>query len=178
MSEESVAADHGEMLSDGDDDEEIVPDISKAEDESSTSSDKDAAGQSELPEEDLTVGLSITECVDKANEHKAAGNEHFKASRCREAVACYGLGVRYLSKHKLEEAARPLLVALHTNSAACHIKDEAWNDAVASANASLDIDLTHKALYRRGVAYSRLGSLDEAKDDLRYDRHAAAHASR
>ena len=59
-----------------------------------------------------------------------------------------------------------MLVALHTNSAACYIREEAWAKAIASANASVEIDLTHKALYRRGVAYARLGQLDEAKDDL------------
>ena len=65
-----------------DDDDDLVPDISNAvEDESTT-------GSSEPPDEDLTVGLSLAECVEKANAHKAEGNEHFKASRSCEAVAC------------------------------------------------------------------------------------------
>ena len=69
-----------------DDDDDLVPDISNAvEDESTT-------GSSEPPDEDLTVGLSLAECVEKANAHKAEGNEHFKALRSCEAVACYGLG--------------------------------------------------------------------------------------
>jgi hypothetical protein len=136
-----------------DDDDDLVPDISNAtEDESTT-------GSSEPAEEDLTVGLSLAECVEKANAHKAEGNEHFKASRSCEAVACYSLGVRYLTKHLLEAEARPVLVALHTNSAACHIREEAWSKAIASANSSVEIDLTHKALYRRGVAYARLGQV-------------------
>ena len=52
-----------------------------------------------------------------------------------------------------------MLVVLHTNSAACHIREEAWAKAIASANASVEIDLTHKALYRRGVAHARLGQV-------------------
>ena len=143
-----------------DDDDDLVPDISDAVEDESTN------GSAEPAEEDLTVGLSLAECVEKANLHKAEGNEHFKASRSTEAIACYSLGVRYLTKHLLEPEARPVLVALHTNSAACHIREEAWAKAIASANASVEIDLTHKALYRRGVAYARLGQLDEAKDDL------------
>ena len=133
-----------------DDDDDLVPDISNAVEEESTT---------EPAEEDLTVGLSLAECVEKANAHKAEGNEHFKASRSCEAVACYSLGVRYLTKHLLEAEARPVLVALHTNSAACHIREEAWSKAIASANSSVEIDLTHKALYRRGVAYARLGQV-------------------
>ena len=140
-------------------DDDLVPDISDAVEEEGVAS-------SEPAEEDLTVGLSLTECVEKANVHKAEGNDHFKASRSCEAVACYSLGVRYLTKHLLEAEARPVLVALHTNSAACHIREEAWGKAIAAANSSVEIDLTNKALYRRGVAYARLGQLDEAKDDL------------
>jgi tetratricopeptide (TPR) repeat protein len=157
---DTTAADHGEMLDDGDDDQ-LLPDVSTTAMDSSSDEDPPKnTGDPEPAEEDLTVGLTLAECVDKANEHKAAGNEHFKAQRCREAVGCYKMGVRYLSKHSDEAEARPVLVALHTNSAACHIKDEAWSEAVAAADESLKIDLTHKALYRRGLAYARLGSLE------------------
>ena len=149
------------MASDDDDDDALVPDISNATEDDST-----ATAFSEPAEEDLTIGLSLAECVEKANAHKAEGNEHFKATRSREAIACYNLGVRYLTKHLLETEARPVLAALHTNSAACHIREEEWAEAIAAANSSVEIDLTHKALYRRGVAYARLGQLDEAKDDL------------
>jgi hypothetical protein len=71
-----------------DDDDDLVPDISDAAEEESTN------GSAEPAEEDLTVGLSLAECVEKANLHKAEGNEHFKASRSTEAIACYSLGVR------------------------------------------------------------------------------------
>ena len=65
-------------------------------------SDDDDPASTEPAEEDLTEGLSLEECVAKANEHKSAGNEHFKASKNREAIACYRLGVRYLTK-RLED---------------------------------------------------------------------------
>ena len=76
----------------------LLPDVG----DTNLSSDDEDIGESEAPAEDLTVGLSVSECVEKANTHKAEGNEHFKAARSREAVECYKLGVRYLSKHKLE----------------------------------------------------------------------------
>ena len=152
-------------MPDDDPEDSLLPDVSNTDD---VDSDDD--------EPDLTEGLSLAECVEKANAHKAEGNTHFVAKRSREALACYDKGVSFVSKHSLEPEARPLLIALHTNSAACHNRlgageeaakaSEEWKAAIKSANASLDIDYTDKAMFRRGVAHSRRGELDEAKTDL------------
>ncbi len=73
-----------------------------------------------------------------------------------------------------KDSASPLLVALHTNLAACHVKLCQWKSAVHAATAALDTDGTSvKARFRRGVANSHLGLLDEAKADL--TQAAASH---
>lgn len=144
----------------------LLPDVSNTDD-----------GDSDDDDPDPTEGLSLAECVEKANAHKAEGNAHFVAKRSREALACYDKGVSFVSKHSLEPEARPLLIALHTNSAACHNRlgaaeedatraSEEWKAAIKSANASLEIDYSDKAMFRRGVAHARRGELDEAKTDL------------
>ena len=151
-------------------DDSLLPDISNTIIDSGD-------GDSGDDEPDVTEGLSLAECSEKANEHKAEGNTHFVAKRSREALACYDRGVSFVGKFSLEPEARPLLIALHTNSAACHIRlgaaeeeaakaAEEWKGAIKSANASLDIDYTDKAMFRRGVAHARRGELDEAKTDL------------
>ena len=100
-------------------DDQLLPDVSDTNIDDSDDDDPQPASDA-AKEEDLTAGLTLEECLAKAGDHKSEGNEAYKASRSREAIASYKLGVRYLTKHKLEEDARPILIALHTNSAACH----------------------------------------------------------
>ena len=126
-------------------------------------------------------GMSVEACVAEAAEEKARGNEHFKAKRHTEACACYERGVR-LVEHKKDAAisgvdgARELLASLLTNITACGLRMERWSDVIQRATDALALDkgesVNLKALFRRGIARSRLGLDGGAKADL----HAVCRA--
>lgn len=116
---------------------------------------------------DPADGLSADECIQRATEAKSEGNQRFSARDNAEACQKYQLGVQYLSKHSAHPAARELLLSMQSNLAAAQIRLELWDDAVISTTAALQIDSTSaKALYRRGLARSRLGEWEGAKLDL------------
>ena len=116
----------------------------------------------------------------KANALKAEGNEAFKAGRFSEAASLYADAIVRLTSSAAkkalkewwdssaqEDTASPLLVTLHTNRAVCHVKLEQWESAVLSATKALEMDpWSTKARFRRGVACSHLGRMEEAKVDL------------
>jgi hypothetical protein len=108
--------------------------------------------------------------VEQMTELKELGNKDFKAgknsSACisyRAAIAKGQAGVGFNAKEK----SKPLLLSLHSNLAAAELKLEHWEEAAAAASAALELEPAHaKALYRRGLARSKLGALGGAKDDL------------
>ena len=119
--------------------------------------------------------------IAKAAELKGIGNDHFKAGETAKAVTPYEDAVKRLTSDVAKKALRefykshpdetdtatPLLVSCHTNLAACHVKSQQWESAAAAATAALALDASQvKARFRRGVACSHLGKLDEAKADL------------
>ena len=123
----------------------------------------------------------VTGLLERATELKTKGNAAFKAGDTGAATTAYTSGIERLTSDAAKKAlgewwkanpgtadlASPLLASLHTNLAACHVKAEQWEGALTAATAALAIDATNvKARFRRGVACSRLGRLDEAKAEL------------
>lgn len=96
----------------------------------------------DTPEADIAEGLSVADCVARATEAKAAGNDHFKAGENADACQKYQLGVQYLRRHSADEEVRELLLSTQTNLAAAHIRLELWEDAVAAATAALAMDVS------------------------------------
>lgn len=61
----------------------------------------------------------------------------------------------------------PLYSSCLGNAAQCFINLKNWTDAIANAAKVLEKDgVNVKALYRRGLARSRMGLLEEARADL------------
>ena len=136
----------------------------------------------DLPAEALVAWAAQSEAADdgkvdpkailaQVEEAKAQGNEHFKAKRDTEAIEAYQRGIGLLATPGVATApptaGSALLVSCHTNAAACHVRLEQWEAAVSSAASALAVDATNvKALFRRGVACSRLGRMAQAKADL------------
>ena len=136
----------------------------------------------DLPAEALVAWAAQSEAADdgkvdpkailaQVEEAKAQGNEHFKAKRDAEAIEAYQRGIGLLATPGVATApptaGSALLVSCHTNAAACHVRLEQWEAAVSSAASALAVDATNvKALFRRGVACSRLGRMAQAKADL------------
>lgn len=139
-----------------------------------------AAAMAADSDDESAPGDGVASLLAKANELKGEGNEAFKAGDYGKATTIYADAIGRLTstaaKKALkewwessaqEDTASPLLVTLHTNRAACHVKLEQWEGAVLSASKALEIDgSSTKARFRRGVACSHLGRMEEAKADL------------
>jgi tetratricopeptide (TPR) repeat protein len=60
-----------------------------------------------------------------------------------------------------------LKLSMHLNISLCHYRQGQWNETIRACNEALALKNDNvKALFRRGVAYSRKGFLDEARSDL------------
>ena len=102
---------------------------------------------------------------------KELGNGAFKGGQNAHAIDCYDDAIdaatRALAAAAPSDAVTALLVSLHANSAAAYLKEEAWADAAVSATSALELDPKHaKALFRRGLARTRLHQRADAKRDL------------
>lgn len=116
-------------------------------------------GPKKTMEEAIKIAL---ECKDKANEL-------FKAKDHVEARKSWEEGIEELKdfKNSGAEEVKSLLLSLHGNCAMAHIKDGYYNKAINSATLALKYDSKNiKAMYRRGLAYNKIGSYDDAKRDL------------
>jgi peptidyl-prolyl isomerase D len=123
--------------------------------------------------------------VEAATVKKINANGLFKAGAYKEAREAYLKALGYLSQlsHRTEDEdevvkqAKAVRVALLLNVAACDLKRIQYSAVIENCNRVLDMDAeNHKAKYRRGVAYSYLGRLEEAMADLRFVLHATETA--
>jgi len=106
-----------------------------------------------------------------ATELKNRGNEAFKSGKSELAVDLYAeaaVAARAAANESgSREAATALSISLHANSAAAYLKLERWEGVMTSATHALDLEPTNpKALYRRAVAYQRLGQRANARKDI------------
>ena len=115
----------------------------------------------------------MAEALAKAVVCKEKGNAAFKMDDMALAKLSYEEGLRVLdvvdikTKFLHHEDGKNLLISLLGNLAIVSIKQEMWSEAASSSSAVLELDKRNvKAYYRRGVAYVKLGRLDEARDDL------------
>ena len=134
----------------------------------------ETTGRRELP--------GAAELVAWARRLKAVGAERCAAGRWADARRLYAEGARVLgdadfdksayAAGRLAPAARgdaaDLALALWRNEALCCLKLDEWREAEAACSRVLDRRTQDaKALYRRGVARTRLGDVDGALADLR-----------
>jgi hypothetical protein len=139
--------------------------------DSDTDSDSDSSGG------DAGSTENPVEKLQRASASKDSGNFAFQRQEWNEAKAAYEEGIKLLEPYKNAASAaltdvqkdeiKKLLCTLHSNKAMVLLKLEDWSGAAKASTAALKIDATNtKALFRRGVAYSQNGRLDEAKTDL------------
>ncbi|EFW99356.1 tetratricopeptide repeat protein 1 [Grosmannia clavigera kw1407] len=96
--------------------------------------DEDTAAGNET--EDEPTGLSPeqeAELLAAANAHKAEANAHFGHGRTDAALTAYEAAAAVLPAHHDYD-----LAVLRSNMAACHLKMEAWKEAVTAATQALD----------------------------------------
>lgn len=121
--------------------------------------------------------LSLTDSLVKASRLKDEGNLAFKNNDLINSMINYEAGLEALKPYidsKSQDISKSdsnslntVLVSLYGNKAMVAIKQEDWRTANLSATKVLNIEPENvKALYRRAVASSKLGYLDESKNDL------------
>lgn len=114
--------------------------------------------------------------VEAATTKKTNANAMFKTGAYEEAREAYLQALDYLARlsHRDDEEeevvnqAKSVRVALLLNTAACDLKMSRHATVLETCERVLQLDSdNHKALYRRGVALSHLGKLDDAMANLR-----------
>ncbi|KAF7557201.1 hypothetical protein G7046_g6114 [Stylonectria norvegica] len=129
--------------------------------------------------EDCSEPLDAARVLEIAGACKDYGNKALKAGNYSLGLDKYQKGLRYINEEPELEGAAPSAKAdldalrfnLNNNAAFLNLKLEAWEDAVRTATAALDVQGTNdigraKALYRRGLAQVHLKDEEAALKDL------------
>ncbi|KAJ8602454.1 hypothetical protein CTAYLR_001284 [Chrysophaeum taylorii] len=120
--------------------------------------------------------MSTEEKIEAATRAKAEGVSLFGEAEWDAASAAFGEAARLcdlagFARNKTEEipeALRAIYASSQLNAAQCALKLKDWPAAAAAATRFLKFDGTRnaKALFRRGVARSHMGLIEEARADL------------
>ena len=120
--------------------------------------------------------MSSDERLNVAKKLKTEGTDFFQKQDFAGAVAKYTQAADYsvdegISGNDVPDGdERSLFVSCWSNAAMCHFKLKEWTETITCCNKILEIDAESqsnvKALYRRGMARTKLGLFDESKADL------------
>lgn len=108
----------------------------------------------------------------RAMNLKEEGNALYNKQKLDEAARSYRRGTNVLKKlnknNTGDEQVKSLLMALQNNLSMVVFKQNKFRMSADVATRSLAIDPTNvKALYRRAVAYRKIGELERARSDLK-----------
>mmetsp|Transcript_4833 Transcript_4833/g.6532 ORF Transcript_4833/g.6532 Transcript_4833/m.6532 type:complete len:677 (+) Transcript_4833:115-2145(+) len=100
--------------------------------------------------------------LSRAHELKEKGNVHFARREHVQALALYAQALR------MTPAGHPARALLHSNRAACYLRDHQYSEVVHECNQALEAAPKFgKALLRRARAYELQGDLPRALQDAR-----------
>lgn len=168
-----VATEDAAPADDVDDDAgSSLPDLENAGDgddeieDGSTDDDDDDEEDKDTPPADPTVAIV------EAMTQKEEGNAAFKEGDFTAAVRSYRKGTTLLKPFNKnntgDEQVKSLLLTLQTNLSMVCFKQDKHKMSRDVASKALEIDpINVKALYRRAVAYRKLGDAESARSDLR-----------
>lgn len=106
--------------------------------------------------------MAEADLVEKAQNAKEMGNNHFKKMEYRDAAKCYTKALEICPKARQERA------VFLKNRAACWLKLEDYEKALADATSALEITPGDvKSLYRRAQALEAKGNVIEAFKDIK-----------
>ena len=119
--------------------------------------------------------LTAEEKYELSTLHKAKGLELFAAKEWKGARRAFAEAVHYCDASTYTRNDKPLpddvaavYLSCHLNASQCALNAKEWPAAAAYATRAVRLRPDSvKALYRRGVARSRMGLLDEARADLK-----------
>lgn len=114
------------------------------------------------------LDLSDNDAKKAAAEIRLLGNGLFKTQDYKGAIAKYSKAIRYLQASDEEEKdVIDASVACYSNRAACSLKLEKFNEALADTAQVLELDGSNaKAHFRRGQALMGLKQYEDAKASL------------
>jgi len=118
--------------------------------------------------------ISAEDKLEIATGHKAKGVELFLLKEWRAARKQFAEAIHYCDASTFTRNDKPLpepvaavYLSAHLNASQCALNDREWAAAAAYAKRAVKLDPTNvKALFRRGVARSHMGALEEAREDL------------
>ncbi|KMT11602.1 hypothetical protein BVRB_5g109160 [Beta vulgaris subsp. vulgaris] len=105
----------------------------------------------------------------KVNEFCKAYETYRNAMKC----LCVTISTMYeeCSVHNIDLEIRELVVSLQLNIAACEIKLSLFKEAIGSCSLVLGVDKSNvKAIFRRGMALTKIGSMEDGYTDFRISR--------
>lgn len=134
---------------------------------------------STLDESNNRESVSIDDALDKSSILKEAGNACFKSGDYKDAKDKYECGLKLLKDHKKKKApvitesqvqsVQNMYITLKGNLGMVLLKEENWNAVAKNTKEIVEEDPKNvKALYRRAVAYHKLGKLEDSKSELQH----------
>ncbi|CAD7929662.1 unnamed protein product [Amoebophrya sp. A25] len=107
-----------------------------------------------------------TTAVEFATAKKEEANRLFGKARFKEAEVAYGVALTYLRGEDVAE--RELQTVLHSNIAACMLKQNDYTGTIDQSSRALQVTEDHvKSLFRRGSAYTQQCQWKKAAADYR-----------
>ncbi|KMT03291.1 hypothetical protein BVRB_8g198320 [Beta vulgaris subsp. vulgaris] len=122
------------------------------------------------------------EAIQYVTSLKENGNSLFKVTEFGRAYAIYRNAMKCLcvtisaiyeecSANNIDPDIRKLVISLQLNIAACEIKLLLFKEAISSCSLVLGVDKSNvKALFRRGVSFTKIGSFEDGYADFRMAR--------
>ena len=170
-----AAATEDTAADDDDDDAGSLPDLENAgdgDDEIEGDSTDDDDDDDDDDEDKDTPPADPTVAIVEAMTQKEEGNAAFKEGDFTAAVRSYRKGTTLLKPFNKnntgDEQVKSLLLTLQTNLSMVCFKQDKHKMSRDVASKALEIDpINVKALYRRAVAYRKLGDAESARSDLR-----------
>lgn len=117
--------------------------------------------------------LSLPELLVVVNKEKETGNVEVQSNKLMEAKMHYLEGIKLIEANSKDlptpypNELNSLIISLNSNLAMVLMKEGDWREVILITSKVLSIDSGNvKALFRRGTAYNKVCSYDEAKRDL------------
>lgn len=124
-----------------------------------------------VPGNNGAVPTDPTERLVLATTYKEEGNAYFQSGKLDHALRLYRRGtatLKGISNLEEDEQVKSLLILLQTNLSMVCWKQQKYDLSKNVATQALDLESNNvKALYRRGMACSKLGELETAQTDFK-----------
>lgn len=121
--------------------------------------------------ENCPAALKVEDKIALGGKIREIGNELFKEAKYVDAARKYEKALRYLQEEfaspEEEKQLKEARVPVYSNRAACYLKLNRNDKALADCNAILEVDAENaKALMRKGQAFAQMNDHDSALDSL------------